>query len=184
MTSPGSIVTFDIVSLEVLTASLPRPDADTLSSRKTWLEAHAITRRPIHQAKTDAENPATCEQHTRSSAESDVESIIQSTEKLVVTTMAGQRETTEITACEEGTESTEQAEVFESDEEKAKATSHEDPSTTWNAAAEEREAIQATLDELSRNPEPGKEGKIPILAYSAFRSRFLGTPVTQILGYE
>lgn len=56
--------------------------------------------------------------------------------------------------------------------------------TTPDSINEEHEAVEAKLKELSINPEPGREGKRPIVIYSAFRSKLLGTPVTQVLGYE
>ncbi|KAI1369942.1 hypothetical protein F5Y08DRAFT_334293 [Xylaria arbuscula] len=167
------VPTFHIVSLEALKASLPPPQAETLSARKAWLEAQAI-RRFVNRAKTDMGAPE--------DNDGDLGRIIERAKELAVTP------TTEMTVDEKDiestdTEATEQSELSEING-KAMAAVHENKSTSWDAVAEEREAIQATLDELSRNPEPGKEGKTPILAYSAFRSRFLGRAVTQVIGYE
>lgn len=50
-----------------------------------------------------------------------------------------------------------------------------------DVANEEREAIEATLKELSRSSESGKQSSSPIVIYSAFRSQLLGVPVTQVL---
>ncbi|KAI0904984.1 hypothetical protein F4823DRAFT_612941 [Ustulina deusta] len=179
-----------VLSLEALKATLPPPEPDTLNARMTWLDAQAA-KRSACRVKQDATTRELAVEKPKVAplSEQEMTADTQSTKKLVATKMI---EEVDIKLVEE-LEVTEMAEHLKNleimDQSKAAQISKKRASkgteiTTRDTTAEEREAIEAKLKELSRNPEPGKEGKTPILIYSAFRSKFLGIPVIQIVGYE
>ncbi|KAI1758224.1 hypothetical protein F4782DRAFT_524922 [Xylaria castorea] len=176
-----------IVSREALKADLPLPEPDTVNARNAWLNARAPERSvfKVTKAVVPSElviNKSTVPPLSKIEVTADITSIKSSQD--------GKRE-------ELDARSTKEAEGVEIEEEKKStgielgANNEGEPganrrmkTTTRDATSEERRAIEAKLKELSLNPEPGCESKRPIVIYSAFRSKFLGTPVAQILGYE
>ncbi|KAI1310689.1 hypothetical protein F5Y03DRAFT_403063 [Xylaria venustula] len=185
----GCIQTLHVLSVEALKAGLPPPEPDTLHARKIWLDVRSATRsgfgikeekatsvladeKSEMQVTVDSEMTADTELEN-SAAGRTIDNIeIELRNKLEITEIVEHKNPMEIRGQPKAAETS------------TNSTSKENKMTTRDFAAEEREAIEARLQELSKNPEPGKEGKTPILVYSAFRSKLLGIPVTQVLGYE
>ncbi|TRX95569.1 hypothetical protein FHL15_003527 [Xylaria flabelliformis] len=168
-------MTLQIVSRDALKVGLPLPEPDTLNARKIWLDGRA-PEKSVHRPT----KAVVASQH-----------IINKSTVLVspvVEVMADTESAKGSDAKREkiGTEITEIAEQGKGSrmESGGKDLGRRPKYTSRDAANEEREAIETKLKELSMNPEPGHEGRRPIVIYSAFRSKFLGTPVTQVLGYE
>ncbi|KAI0438224.1 hypothetical protein F4803DRAFT_555244 [Xylaria telfairii] len=188
--SGNNCTTLKIVSREALKDSLPLPGSDTLNARKIWLDAQGV-KRPVYSVTKAvpssqlAINKSTVPFLSKMEAMTDM--------KLV--TMSGYAEGEEPEA-----KSTKESEVTEIQEQEKSlgitqkpaannmggkdANRKLDTTTPDPTLNEEHEAIEAKLKELSINTERGREGKRPIVIYSAFRSKLLGTPVTQVLGYE
>ncbi|RYC64119.1 hypothetical protein CHU98_g2089 [Xylaria longipes] len=179
--------TLQIISREALKASLPLPEPETVNPRNVWLDTR-VPKRAIYQViKARAPSVSVITKSTvpllpKMEVLADiisVETLEYTKREELDTNSTKEAETTEIAEQERilGTE----PEISNAGE---KGTNRRTKTTTRDAKNEERKAIEATLKELSINPEPGREGKRPIVIYSAFRSKFLGTPVTQVLGYE
>ncbi|KAI0186630.1 hypothetical protein EV127DRAFT_410938 [Xylaria flabelliformis] len=180
-------VTFQIVSGDALKVGLPLPEPDTLNARNIWLDGrgpeisiHRLTKavvasKLIINKSTLLVSPAIEVTADFVSAKGFEDA---KREKVAAEFVIG----AEITENAEQRKGSRMEPGENNKEEKDVGRKRKTPSR--DAANEEREAIETKLKELSINPEPGHEGRTPIVIYSAFRSKFLGTPVTQVLGYE
>ncbi|KAI0425900.1 hypothetical protein F5Y09DRAFT_346218 [Xylaria sp. FL1042] len=181
--------TIFILSLTALKATLSPPEPDTLRAREAWIDAQAAKRhwdqvqqgmmtkglfddKPELVSLVDRETTANMQSIKLVATEGTEEVDIKWTEKLKLIEIAEHNKNPEVEEHLKNTDTGRKHEVTGSG------------TNSQHHAVEEHEAIETRLKELSRNPEPGKEGKTPILIYSSFRSKFLGTPVTQIVGYE
>ncbi|KAI0459074.1 hypothetical protein F5B21DRAFT_499702 [Xylaria acuta] len=175
-----------IVSGEALKAGLPLPESDTLDARKTWLDARApkMSIYKVIKAVVPRElviNKSTVSPLPKIEVMTDITSVkgLEDIEKEPEAKLTIEEEITEIAEQKKSPGMEPGA-----NNEGEKGANGGTKTTIRGATNEERDAIEATLRELSINPEPGREGKRAIVIYSAFRSKFLGTPVTQVLGYE
>ncbi|KAI0869589.1 hypothetical protein GGS24DRAFT_511757 [Hypoxylon argillaceum] len=185
--SMNSCNTLHILSLKAVKASLPQPESDTLVARDAWLGARNTKEYKYKLNKVEGTDhlatsklSVTPSVHTEGMNNTEptknVEDSIETTENYTTPT-----EGSETTGSEKSLAIIQKVEPAETPVECVVRGSK---MAARDAADEEREAIAATLEELSRNPEPGLEGKRPIVVYLAFRSNFLGVPVTQVLGYK
>ncbi|KAI1118317.1 hypothetical protein F5Y14DRAFT_399990 [Nemania sp. NC0429] len=188
--SAHSHKTLQILSFTTLKSTLPSPEPETLNTRQAWLDARAARRweYPVNKSETtrnlDVDGLPEMLPADINAEESTGDDLVQKVE--------GERMTAE--SCTvlrkdpkanesidpEGSGIVEKQGAAEVCDESA---SRETKTTAHDVANEEREAIEATLEELSRKPESSKQGGKPIVIYSAFRSRFLGVPVTQVLNH-
>ncbi|KAI0483497.1 hypothetical protein F4859DRAFT_528882 [Xylaria cf. heliscus] len=185
MTSSNNCsTTFQIVSREALKASLPPLESDTDDARTTWLDGRAPKRLIYKITKTVAPRDLV------------TSNLIPKIEVMVdIKSVKGLENTKKEEIDPKSTKESEKVVIVEqktlgitkepgTNNLGRKGANGSTRTTTLDAISEEHDAIRATLEELSINPEPGQEGKRPIVIYSAFRSKFLGIPVTQVLGYE
>ncbi|KAI1345841.1 hypothetical protein F5Y01DRAFT_320379 [Xylaria sp. FL0043] len=178
---PKDAPTFYILSLTALMATLPSPEPDTLRAREAWIEMQAA-KRSGDRVQQDFMAKRHADDKLKLMSLIDRATTANST-KLIATKVT-QEVNIELTTKLEVLELAEHNKNAEAEEHLEMADTVTEGEVSEHSTSEEHNAITARLKELSRNPEPGKEGKTPILMYSSFRSRFLGTPVTQIMGYE
>ncbi|KAI0553981.1 hypothetical protein F4679DRAFT_580148 [Xylaria curta] len=178
--------TLRIVSGAALKTGLPLPEPDTLDARKNWLDGRA-PERSIHKldkvvvpsefiiTKSTIPVSPTIEMTADIKSVKGIEDVKRGK---VATEFAKGAEAIKVAEQRKGPG------MEPGDNNGEEKCVNRRLTTSRDAANEEREAIETKLKELSINPEPGHEGRRPIVIYSAFRSKFLGTPVTQVLGYE
>ncbi|KAJ2997450.1 hypothetical protein NUW58_g651 [Xylaria curta] len=188
--SENSRMKLRIVSFEALKAALPPPNPETLDAREDWLVARAAKKSNHQHNKAQATShfgnndliasfPCRAEVKADGNpygkpkrAEIEQQIDIESSQGLDTPVMVEQLKNLKISNNSKTTQACQ------------KTLDRGAQPATRDDMNEECEAIEAKLKELVRNPEPGREGKRPIVIYSTFRSKFLGTPVTQVLGYE
>ncbi|KAI1119954.1 hypothetical protein F5Y10DRAFT_290543 [Nemania abortiva] len=171
--SPHNIL--QVLSFKALKAKLPRPGPDTLEARTVWLDARGA-RRPKYKSSRTATQRNINVNKLLAPSQAKAEGIADTKS---ASKAEGDKPAAEVAEPEKSTGPIQELKSIS-----VEAARSETETMAWDAANRERQAIEATLEELSRNPEPGQEGKRPIVIYLAFRSRFLGMPVTQVVGYE
>ncbi|GAP89441.1 hypothetical protein SAMD00023353_4000810 [Rosellinia necatrix] len=188
--SESNRTNLNILSFTALKASLQPPEPETLDVRKAWVDSQATMRPGWHNFTNTTTNALTTNWLSGPfPAEMEAIASIGLRNKLEARKTMDELEIKAMTESkgpiiaekrdDHGTTSEPGASDIDEND-----TSLEKEAPIRDDVDEAHEAIKAAVEELYRNPEPGQEGKTPIVIYSAVRSKLLGKPVTQVLGYK